>query len=347
MINYIYVFIVQNNMSKEIMVSICCLAYNHEKYIRKTLEGFVNQITDFDCEILIHDDCSTDNTVEIIKEYERNYPKIIKPIYQKENQYSKGIAVSNIFQFPRAKGKYIAMCEGDDYWCDKYKLQKQLDALENNPNCSICTHIVQHIDEAGKTVNYNQPNSSLNLLLNEGVILSSEIFKSILKKTIIPFQTSCYFFKREYIIKYLNTFSKELDFLNFGDVPLIWYLFIQGDCYYINRTMSCYRENSIGSWSRSHAKIDNLIKHYEQLVIFFEIFNKFTDNKYDSLIVFLIEKYNYKILELNKEYRSMINKKNRLFFKDNSIKYKIIIYLCAYFPKLGNIYSHIKSRRKR
>lgn len=329
------------------MVSICCLAYNHEKYIRKTLEGFVNQITDFDYEILIHDDCSTDNTVEIIKEYERKYPEIVKSVYQKENQYSKGIKVSNVFQFPRAKGKYIAMCEGDDYWSDEYKLQQQFDALEGNPDCSICTHIVQHIDEVGKTVNYIQPDPSLSLLLNESVILSNQIFKNVLKKTIIPFQTSSYFFKREYVMEYLGNFSKKLEFLNFGDVPLTWYLFTKGDCYYIDKIMSYYRENSIGSWSEKHSEIDYLLKHYEQLFIFFDIFNKFTNNKYDSLIVFLIEKYNYKILELNKEYRSMINKKNRLFFNGNSTKYKIRTYLYAYFPKLEDIYGYIKSKRKK
>ena len=107
------------------MVSICCLAYNHEKYIRKTLEGFVNQKTNFNYEILIHDDCSTDNTVNIVEEYRKKYPKLIKPIYQKENQHSKGIKISNVYQFPRAQGKYIAMCEGDDYWTDMNKLQKQ------------------------------------------------------------------------------------------------------------------------------------------------------------------------------------------------------------------------------
>ena len=85
------------------------------------------QKTDFPFEILIHDDASTDGTADIIREYEAKYPDIIKPIYQTENQYSKGIKVSQVYQFPRAKGKYIALCEGDDYWTDPYKLQKQVD----------------------------------------------------------------------------------------------------------------------------------------------------------------------------------------------------------------------------
>jgi len=91
------------------------------------------QKTNFPVEILIHDDASTDGTADIIREYEAQYPDIIKPIYQTENQYSKGIKISQVYQFPRAKGKYIALCEGDDYWIDPYKLQKQVDFLEANP----------------------------------------------------------------------------------------------------------------------------------------------------------------------------------------------------------------------
>lgn len=331
---------------EDIMVSICCLTYNHEKYIRRTLDGFVNQKTDFNYEILIHDDCSTDNTVEIIKEYENKYPRLIKPVYQKENQYSRGIKVSNIFQFPRARGKYIALCEGDDYWCDEYKLQCQFDALENNPDCSFCTHIVQHINEAGDLVNRFHPSSSLSLLLNEGIISSNKVFKNILPKTVIPFQTSSYFFKREYIIEYLETISEKLNFLDFGDVPLSWYLYTRGDCYFINKKMSCYRESSIGSWSEKHGDIKSNLKHSEQVIDFFNIFNNYTSNSYNILIEFLIKKYRYKMLEVKKEYKQMINKEYYPIFKEKSIKYKIKTYLYAYIPKFENIYDYLKRGRK-
>lgn len=98
------------------------------------------QKTNFPFEILIHDDASVDNTQNIIKNYELKHSDIIKPIYQKENQYSKGIGVSRVYQFPRAKGKYIAMCEGDDYWIDPYKLQKQVDFLETHPEYVFSFH---------------------------------------------------------------------------------------------------------------------------------------------------------------------------------------------------------------
>ncbi|MEJ5994826.1 glycosyltransferase [Pedobacter sp. Du54] len=127
---------------KDILVSICCLTYNHEKYIRQCIESFLLQETNFSFEILIHDDASKDGTVNIIREYEKNYPDLIKPIYQSVNQYSQGVRPSFKYNFPRAKGKYIAMCEGDDYWTDPKKLQKQVDFLEKNTEYVLCGHHV-------------------------------------------------------------------------------------------------------------------------------------------------------------------------------------------------------------
>src|SRR5690554_4131282 len=123
------------------LVSISCITYNHAPYIRQCLEGFLMQQCDFEYEILIHDDASTDGTSDIIREYQEKYPNIIKPIIQTENQWSQGVrGIMARFNFPRAKGKYIALCEGDDYWTDPLKLQKQVDFLEENENYSFCFH---------------------------------------------------------------------------------------------------------------------------------------------------------------------------------------------------------------
>jgi glycosyltransferase involved in cell wall biosynthesis len=113
------------------VVSICCLAYNMEKYIGDTIEGFLLQKVSFPIEIIIHDDCSTDNTANIIREYVDKYPELIKPIFQKKNQYSLGKQMFPI-TFAHAKGQYIACCEGDDYWTDPNKLQRQTDFLETH-----------------------------------------------------------------------------------------------------------------------------------------------------------------------------------------------------------------------
>ena len=116
--------------TEDIIVSIITLTYNHEPYIRECLDGNLMQQTSFKFELLIHDDASTDNTANIIREYAAKYPNIIKPIYQTENQYSQKVPIGCTYLYPRAQGKYIALCEGDDYWTDPLKLQKQVDFLE-------------------------------------------------------------------------------------------------------------------------------------------------------------------------------------------------------------------------
>lgn len=136
-----------------IIVSISCITYNHAPYIRACLDGFLMQKTSFVFEILIHDDCSTDGTREIIEEYSEKYPDLIFPIFQTENQYSKGVrGMMTRFNFPRCRGKYIALCEGDDYWTDIYKLQKQVDFLESNVDFSICFHNMKILYELDPSV---------------------------------------------------------------------------------------------------------------------------------------------------------------------------------------------------
>lgn len=128
-----------NSSEMKPLVSISCITYNHKDYIIDTLNGFLMQKTNFPFEVLIHDDCSTDGTTEIIREYAKKYPEIIKPMYERENQYQHGKPFgSEVWNYPRAKGKYIALCEGDDYWIDPYKLQKQVDFLEANPDYGMC-----------------------------------------------------------------------------------------------------------------------------------------------------------------------------------------------------------------
>ncbi len=139
------------------IVSICCSTYNHEKFICEALDGFLIQKCNFPVEILIHEDCSTDNTAAIIKEYQQKYPHLIKPVFQKENQYSKGIKPFTHLLYPRARGKYIALCEGDDYWTDPYKLQKQVDVLEASQEYMFCL--------GGYKIIYQNKQESINVIL--------------------------------------------------------------------------------------------------------------------------------------------------------------------------------------
>ena len=138
---------------QNILVSIYCTAYNHEKYIADAIDSFLVHQTNFKYEILIHDDAS----IDIIREYEKKYPDLIKPIDQTENQYSKiGITTVDKINFDRALRKYIAVCKGDDYWTDQYKLQKQIDYMESHPECSLCVHagyVVSAVNKKKQDIN--------------------------------------------------------------------------------------------------------------------------------------------------------------------------------------------------
>jgi glycosyltransferase involved in cell wall biosynthesis len=212
------------------LVSICSITYNHESYIKECLEGFLMQKTTFPVEIIINDDASTDKTAAIIKEYEVKYPNLFKPIYQIENQYSKKQgSIFARFVYPKAKGKYIALCEGDDYWIDPLKLQKQVDFLEANLEYSACTH--------------------RNKVLKKGVLGWS---KSIdIKNTLtvydlvwnIPFQTATIVYRKSALIIPPNIFS------SITDTTTFMLLANHGNIYFINEYMSVYRIHEGGVWS--------------------------------------------------------------------------------------------------
>lgn len=134
------------------LLSISCITYNHIEFIAEAIDGFLMQETTFPVEILIHDDASTDGTDQVVADYHRQYPDLIKPIYQCVNQHSQGVRVSMKFQYPRVRGKYVALCEGDDYWTHPNKLQKQVDFLEKNPQASFVFHNAVVLDEVSKKV---------------------------------------------------------------------------------------------------------------------------------------------------------------------------------------------------
>ncbi|MDO8945056.1 MAG: glycosyltransferase, partial [Desulfobacterales bacterium] len=131
------------------VVSICCLTYNQAGLIRDALDSFLMQRTDFAFEVVIHDDASTDGTAEILKEYAERFPGIVRPLFEEENQFSKTGVYPILPCYRAARGRYIAECDGDDYWTDPRKLQKQVEFLEKNPAFVMCHHDYL-IEEAGK-----------------------------------------------------------------------------------------------------------------------------------------------------------------------------------------------------
>ena len=149
------------DLEKEIMVSVVCITYNHELFIEQAIQSILSQKTSFKFELIIHDDASPDNTQAIIKEYAEKYPSIIRPVLQKENQYSKGKGISQ-FYVPLCRGKYYAYCEGDDYWVDPYKLQKQVEYLESNPSIPAVSGRYNIIDKSGNIIDVSHRSESLD-----------------------------------------------------------------------------------------------------------------------------------------------------------------------------------------
>lgn len=135
------------------LASISCATYNHAPFIRQCLDHLLAQKTNFPFEIIIHDDASTDGTMEIVAAYALQYPDIIFPQYQNENQYSKGIrGLQSRYNYPRCRGRYIAICEGDDYWPDPLKLQRQVDFLERHEEYVLTFHDFSVVDEKNQII---------------------------------------------------------------------------------------------------------------------------------------------------------------------------------------------------
>ena len=137
------------------LVAIHCLVYNHEPFLYDCFEGFVMQKTDFPFVVIVHDDASTDNSAMIISEYAKNYPHIFQPIYEIENQYSKKDGSLKYIMnnaIDKSGAKYVAICEGDDFWIDPLKLQKQVDFMEKNPDCGLCYTDYNVCNESGKNI---------------------------------------------------------------------------------------------------------------------------------------------------------------------------------------------------
>ena len=265
------------------LVSVCCFAYNHEKYIRETLESFVNQKTNFGVKYIVHDDASTDNTPVIIQEYAEKYPEMIFPVFQKENQYSKGILIENEFIVPLLEGKYVAICEGDDYWTDENKLQIQVDFLEANPDYSMCLHNTQFMNEDGSLREFYFNFSSCDRDYN-----TSEIILNGLGAT---GHTSSFMFRSEYA--YL---PKEFLLSGTGDFSRLIYCSLNGKVRYIDKVMSYYRNNSDGSWTRRiYYNKDELIKYCEGFIKDITRLNDLTDGKYKNEINSLIKHNKYVI----------------------------------------------------
>lgn len=233
----------------KIKVSIRCFAYNHERFIRQCLDGFVMQKTDFRFEAIVHDDASTDNTAAIIREYAEKYPDIIKPIYETENQYSKHDGSLTRIMNAHTRGKYVAMCEGDDYWTYPYKLQKQVDFLESHPDYVMCSSRWDEYFENEKRMSPDIP----GYVPKEGLTYSLNDFIHGLW----CFQPLTVVYRRD-----------ALDMARYSqcrpakDITWFYLLLTRGKGFCFHDSMAVYRYHSGGVWNgldQNHQRLDTLL----------------------------------------------------------------------------------------
>lgn len=238
----------------EIQVSIRCFAYNHERFIRQCLDGFVMQKTDFRFEAIVHDDASTDNTAAIIREYAEKYPDIIKPIYETENQYSKHDGSLTRIMNAHTRGKYVAMCEGDDYWTDPYKLQKQVDFLESHPDYVMCSHLFDVYNERNKQLQKNDDSSFTGKSYDLDTLINGE-----------------WYFQPLTVLFRFDAYDRE-HFASYGlsmDVILYYELLRRGGKgYCLPDVMAVYRIHDGGVWSLKSLDKQRAMEFQARLAIY-------------------------------------------------------------------------------
>lgn len=279
-------------MENELMVSIKCAAYNHEPYIRQCLEGFVMQKTNFRFEAIVHDDASTDRTAAIIKEYADKYPDIIKPVFETENQYQKNNLTAVMDSYMH--GKYIAICEGDDYWTDPYKLQKQVDFLEQHPDYILSYSDKIVVDEYNKKLITNKLYCKNEYLFDYLIFIGNPITTA----------TTC--FRRNAYFQAKDKMNEiKLKNLRMGDYPVWIIMSTLGKFRYEKDIMAAYRilQNS-ASHSSDYKRIDSFFK--DELRIKNELYTEYMgENKFH-----IFEKAYYKTI-----IRKMVQYDNEIFLK--------------------------------
>lgn len=236
------------------LVSVIMITYGHEKYIQKAIEGVFLQKTNFPVEFIIANDCSPDNTDELVKEIIKKSPPNIQVRYTK-HEANKGMNLNFIWAYQQVKGKYVAVCEGDDYWIDENKLQKQVDFLEQNPNYAICCHNVYFLN--GETISPQSPYDKENT--QDTYTLDDLASKNMIPTLSVVFHNLNINFPNWY-------YSSPM-----GDYPLFLWTAKSGKIKYFKEKMGVYRQN-VGVWSNKQKNYPKIISVFENLLPDFENF---------------------------------------------------------------------------
>jgi len=269
------------------VVSVCCITYNQELYIEDALEGFLIQKTDFPFELIVHDDASTDKTVDIIREYAVAYPSIVKPILQSENQFSTNIHLPSKNTWTRAKGEYIALCEGDDYWLSDNKLQKQIDFIRENPECSMIFHRAEMKMHGGFTSFEKQSKSFGKTKVFDKSFLFYEGGSSA--------PTASLLFRK----KSVEVIPNFYEISPVGDMPLKLKCSLDGQIGYIDEVMCVRRIGTPGSWNvRTRLNKTNESNYLTGMLTMLEAFDEFSDRRWSSKIDRIKVGYSIRLNEL-------------------------------------------------
>lgn len=332
-----------------IAVSVICIVYNHEKFLKKTLDGLVNQKTNFQYEILVHDDASTDNSKKIIEIYTVQYPNLIIPIYQDDNKYSKGEYILFDYLVPRIRGKYVAFCEGDDYWSNSEKLQMQYDALEKNASCGMCVHKVQCCTEDGQLLPLFFPPE--DLAFRQGVINKSNVVGLLYNKGLYPFHTSSYMLRSDILRDSNNINIKEMSYF---DIGLLRLGILMGDFYYIEQHMSVRRIMESDSWNVRYKKasVIELKKIYERWMDLEMAFAEESGGAYESEIAQRMYNLLFSFLwrtENNKLFQEMWDQYGNMLMKCNHFgtKQRMIMKMMKNWPAMIIFLKHLRSILKK
>ncbi len=323
------------NNTNNCMVSVFCTTYNQKKYIAKCLESMVNQKTNFPYEIIVRDDASTDGTSDIVREFGAKYPDKIVPFIQPENLFQRGLEhISFEKMFRMSKGKYIAVCDGDDFWTDENKLQKQVDFMESHPDYSMCGHAAYFArdDDSLRTDRF------FRLAMGSGDLTIEEVIsKWAMATTSLMYRKSC---RTDIIFPYRGNCVND-------DYAMMVYMALKGKIYYSDELMGAYRLSANGSISQRLLEDKEFLKKYStEFADMLDRIDSYTQGRYSDLL------QKQKRITMFDMYLNLADSKNLKQYKDvykTACKTTKIRYiLCVYcHPVYTIVYkAYLKLRKK-
>jgi glycosyltransferase involved in cell wall biosynthesis len=305
------------------LVTVRCTTFNHRAFINRCLDSLIGQQTTFPFRVLVHDDASTDGTDEIIKHYEKKYPHILKVIYEEENQYKKkdGSVLKAIT--PYILGKYVAVCEGDDYWCDNHKLQKQFEFMETHNDCSMCVH-----NTFNKNLERNKKDTKFNYWDSLHKMTEPEVFFGW------HVHTSSYFYRSN--INFRPHFREKFWSGDYAQLTLALFF---GDIYCLPDIMSVYNaHNPNGLTAQASKSYDIYLNRTRARIEYLNEYNEYTSGKFDEIVNTRIafdiincsddkcELLNAGKIMSNSKYNNLHNRRNIFDYLKFQLKYKGYIF---------------------